>query len=585
MLAAAMCLLLFATPAVGQEAATTRGVTVVEPLPPATAFRDPAGSLTVRAVRIPEPIRLDGRLDETFYATIPPIGDFIQQEPREGEPATEATEVWILFDDHNIYVAARCWDSHPERAVANEMRRDAQNIVQNESIGVMFDTFHDRRNSIYFQIGLAGGMRDGLGTDETNSNINWNTVWDARTARSDQGWTAEMVIPFKSLRYNPGPDQVWGVNVRRIVRWKNETSYLTRVPAFLALRGLLASSLAATMVGLELPPSGRNIEVKPYAIATVGSDHIATPSGIYTGDGEFGVDVKYGLTKGMTLDLTYNTDFAQVEDDLQQVNLTRFNLFFPERRDFFLEGQGIFMFAGISSIGGEGGASNNTPVMFFSRRIGLENNRPVPIVGGARVTGRVGAYSIGVLNLQAGEDAAAAARPTNFTVLRIKRDISGRSNIGAIYTRRAETDGDAGPGAGETFGVDALYSASRSLNVNAYLARTRKPGVRGNDASGLLRLDYNTDRYGAQLEHLSVGANFNPEVGFLRRSDFRREFAMARFSPRPARTHMTAFRQFSYQGSVEVHRGWGWRPIVARGERTGGIRAAERRQFYGDLHR
>ena len=218
-LAAVVCLLPLSTLAAGQEAAPSRVAAPVAPLPPATTFRDPAGSLSVRAVRIPEPIRLDGRLDESFYATIPPIGDFVQQEPREGEPATEATEVWILFDDTNIYFAARCWDSHPERAVANEMRRDAQNIVQNESIGVMFDTFHDRRNSIYFQIGLAGGMRDGLGTDESNSNINWNTVWDARTARSERGWTAEMVIPFKSLRYNPGPDQVWGVNVRRIVRW------------------------------------------------------------------------------------------------------------------------------------------------------------------------------------------------------------------------------------------------------------------------------------------------------------------------------------------------------------------------------
>ena len=322
------------------------------------------------------------------------------------------------------------------------------------------------------------------------------------------------------------------------------------MPAFLALRGLLASSLAATMVGLEVPPSGRNIEAKPYAIATLSTDRAGSPEAPYLGDGEFGIDVKYGLPKGMTLDLTYNTDFAQVEDDLQQVNLTRFNLFFPERRDFFLEGQGIFMFGGISSIGGEGGASNNTPVMFFSRRIGLNNNRSVPIIGGARVTGRAGAYSIGALNLQAGEEAAAAALATNFTVLRVKRDIAWRSHIGGIYTRRDETAAGSA-GAGETFGVDALYSASRSLNVNAYLARTRKPGVRGDDASGLLRLDYNADRYGLQLEHLAVGANFNPEVGFLRRSDFRRHFAMTRFSPRPARTHMTRFRQFSYQGSLE----------------------------------
>src|SRR5688572_15124666 len=194
--AVALHLLPLSAPAGGQEAAPSQHAAPLTSPPLSTAFRDSAGRLSVRAVRIQEPIRLDGRLEESVYSTIPSIGDFVQQEPREGEPATEATEVWLLFDDSNIYFAARCADSQPERAIANEMRRDAQNIVQNESIGVMFDTFHDRRNSIYFQISLAGGMRDGLGTDESNSNINWNTVWDARTARTERGWTAEMVIPF-----------------------------------------------------------------------------------------------------------------------------------------------------------------------------------------------------------------------------------------------------------------------------------------------------------------------------------------------------------------------------------------------------
>ena len=205
---------------------------------PATISKSAEGGVTVRAVRTLEPIKLDGRLDESVYATVPPFSGFIQQEPREGEPATEKTDVWILYDNKNVYVSARCWDSHPERDVANEMRRDSDNITHNESIGVLFDTLYDRRNSVYFQVALLGGMRDGLGTDETNSNVNWNTVWDARTAHFDHGWTAEMVIPFKSLRYKPGADQTWGVNVRRIVQWKNETSYLTRVPAFLGLRGL-----------------------------------------------------------------------------------------------------------------------------------------------------------------------------------------------------------------------------------------------------------------------------------------------------------------------------------------------------------
>jgi hypothetical protein len=520
-------------------------------LPPATISRGAAGAAIVRAVRISEPLTVDGRLDESVYKTVPPIGDFIQQEPREGELATEQTDVWILFDATNLYISARCWDSAPEREVANEMRRDASGIVQNESFGVTLDTFGDKRNGLLFMSSSLGGLRDSAVTDESSNNIDWNTVWDARTARFENGWIAEFVIPFKSLRYKPGSDQQWGIQVRREVRWKNETSFLTLVPAFLGNTGMWAVSLGATIVGLEVPASGKNIELKPYAITGLRTDQQASPSFVNDADGDVGFDVKYGLSKSLTLDLTYNTDFAQVEDDLQQVNLTRFNLFFPERRDFFLEGQGIFGFGGVGVSAGGGGISvnNNTPVLFFSRRIGLNNGRPVPIRGGGRITGKAGAYSIGVLNIQSDEEVAADARPTNFSVLRIKRDIFRRSNIGVLYTRRDETRGDRG--AGETFGIDALYSASRSVNLNGYVARTRTPGIQGDDASYLGHFDYNTDRYGAQLEHLYVGAGFNPEVGFLRRTDFTRNYAEARFSPRPARTHMKAVRRFVYLGSFE----------------------------------
>ena len=524
-------------------------------LPPATILRSAAGGATVRAVRISEPLNLDGRLDESVYTAVPPIGDFIQQEPREGELATEQTDVWILFDARNLYVSARCWDSQPEREVANEMRRDASGIVQNESFGITLDTFGDKRNGLVFMTSSLGGLRDSGVTDETSNNLEWNTVWDARTARFENGWIVEFVIPFKSLRYKPGSDQLWGIQVRREVRWKNETSFLTLVPAFLGNTGMWAVSLAATMVGLEVPASGKNLEIKPYAITGLRTDRDASPPFTNEGDGDVGFDVKYGLSKSLTLDVTYNTDFAQVEDDLQQVNLTRFNLFFPERRDFFLEGQGIFGFGGVGVSAGGGGISvtNNTPVLFFSRRIGLSNGRPVPIRGGGRVTGKAGAYSIGVLNIQSDQEIAADARPTNFSVVRVKRDLFRRSNIGVLYTRRDETQGDRGTG--ETFGIDALYSASRSVNFNGYVARTRTPAVRSDDASYLGHFDYNTDRYGAQLEHLYVGGGFNPEVGFLRRTDFTRQYAEARFSPRPARTHMKAVRRFVYHGQLRVLRG------------------------------
>ena len=514
------------------------------PVPPATVSRSAEGGVIVRAVRIAEPLNVDGRLDESVYTTVPAISDFIQQNPQPGEPATEKTELWILFDDRNLYISARCWDSHPEREVANELRRDAI-VTLNENLGIILDPFHDKRSGVLFNNTSLGNMQDVEITDESNANVNWNTVWDTRTAKFEAGWMIEVRIPFKSLRYKAGPNQEWGINVRRTVKWKNEFSFLSPVPSFMVNNGIFAVSRAATLVGLEVPASGKNLEIKPYAISGLRTDRAATPSFANRGDGDVGVDAKYGLTKSLTLDLTYNTDFAQVEDDLQQVNLTRFNLFFPEKRDFFLEGQGIFAFGGVAARS----TANNTPVLFFSRRIGLNNGRPVPIVGGARLTGKAGAYSIGVLNIQSDDDLEAGARPTNFSVFRIKRNLFRRSNIGALYTRRAETSG--GAGASETFGVDALYSASRSLNINAYAARTRTPGVHRDDTSRLARFDYASDRYGLQLEHLAVGRNFNPAVGFLRRVDFQRQFARVLFSPRPARTRMKAVRRFVYQGNIE----------------------------------
>jgi len=397
-----------------------------------TVIRDVDGRVTVRATRVTEPIRMDGHLDERVYSETPAISDFIVQEPEEGAAATERTEAWLFFDDRNIYVSARCWDSHPERDIAGERRRDGSAITDNENFAVIFDTFHDRRNGLVFQANSIGGLRDSAIIDETNQNADWNAVWDARTGTFDGGWTIEMVVPFKSLRYNRGTNRTWGVNLRRLVRWKNEWSYLTRVPAYIGQRGLFATSLAATLEGLEPPPAALNLEIKPYGISGARTDRAARPPNkIDNFDRDWGVDAKYGITKSLTADFTYNTDFAQVEDDTQQVNLTRFNLFFPEKREFFLEGQGIFAFGGST-----GSTNSNTPVLFFSRSIGLNNGRPAPIVGGGRLTGKTGAYSIGLLNIQSDDDEASGARATNFSVVRLKRDIFRRSYAGVLYTRR-----------------------------------------------------------------------------------------------------------------------------------------------------
>ncbi len=296
----------------------------------ASAQTAPRLAPTVRAHRVDTPIRIDGKLDDEVYGRTAAITDFVQQEPDEYAPATEKTYAWIFFDNDNIYVSARNWESHPERRVANEMRRDTSQLRQNDTFAVLFDTFHDKRNGYIFYANAIGGMADSQVTDEGPPNADWNTVWDVRTGEFDGGWIIEMAIPFKSLRYQPGRDQTWGVNLRRVVRWKNEWSYLAQVPrALTTFRGLLKISSAGTLEGLQVPSGGRNLEIKPYALGGVSTDHTVRPAVTNDGDGRVGGDVKYGITQNITADLTINTDISQGEFDEQQSNRTRFNLFFP----------------------------------------------------------------------------------------------------------------------------------------------------------------------------------------------------------------------------------------------------------------
>ena len=523
------------------------------PVPPAVVSRDEAGQVTLRATRLAESIDVDGRLDERVYQTVPSVTDFIQQEPDEGAPATEQTEIWVLFDDDSIYISARCWDSHPERIVANEMRRDSFNLFGNDFFAVVLDTFYDRRNAFTFLVTPLGGLFDGQVDNERDVSVDWNTVWDAKAGRFENGWTVEMVVPFKSLRYRAGTPQIWGINLERVVRWKNESSHLTPIPASLNVMGVFKISSSATLVGIEVPSSRPPLEVKPYGISDVTTDLQEDPPVSNEPDAAFGLDVKYGLTKGLTADFTYNTDFAQVEVDEQQVNLTRFSLFFPEKREFFLEGEGIFEFGGgdrftpTSYYPSGGQFERTTPILFFSRRIGLHEDGTVPIDVGGRVTGRVGKYTVGALNIQTDEEPVSGAVPTNFTVVRVKRNILRRSSIGAIFTGRSvSTEGD---GSNEVYGVDGLFSFHDNVNINTYLARTRTPGLSGDELSYRAQLDYTGDRYGVQVQRLVVGENFNPEIGFLRRDDMRQNFALFRFSPRPQ--SIAAIRKLWWEGSFD----------------------------------
>jgi hypothetical protein len=506
-------------------AALVSGADAPAPVAPAVVSRTPEGRTSLRAFRISEPLTLDGQLDEEWYRTIPAIDGFVQSEPREGEPATEKTEVWVMFDDENFYVGARNYDSQPERMVANDMRHDSPTLIQNEHFVIAIDTFHDRRNGYDFMLTAAGGMLEEQFFDERNPTRDWNPVWDAKAGRFEGGWTAEMRIPFKSLRYRPG-NGTWGMQITRYIRWKNERTWVSLQPRQYGPAPFRVS-VAATLTGLETPPLSRNIEFKPYAIGGLTTDRTARPTPIDNKrNGDVGLDVKYGLTGSLTADFTVNTDFAQVEEDEQQVNLTRFNLFFPEKREFFLEGQGIFNFGGRAGSGG-----GDQPILFFSRQIGISGGRPVPILGGGRLTGRVGNFNVGVVNIQTDDDPAVQAVDTNFTVLRLRRDVLGRSTVGALFTNRSAAVG--GDGAAQTFGVDGLFSLYTNVRIDTYVARTQTPGRSGDDMSYRGYFDYNHDRYGANIEYLGVGENFNPEVGFMRRTDFHKMAANLRFSPRP----------------------------------------------------
>ncbi len=515
------------------------------PVPPAVVSRDAQGRATLRAVRLDRPLSIDGRIDEEIYQTTPPIDGFVQQVPDEGAPATEDTQAWIFFDDSNFYFSARCLDSHPDRIVANELRHDSANIFNGgDSITLVLDTFYDHRNGVLFQTNPLGGLREQAIADGVYIE-SWNTVWQVRSTRFEGGWSTEMVIPFKSLRYRESGPQVWGINFRRVIRSKNEFAGVTPMPAAFGPSGLAQMQVAATLVGLVTPARSRNLELKPYAVSSTTTDETAAVPFENDFTGAVGIDGKYGLTRSLTADVTVNTDFAQVEEDVQQINLTRYSLLFPEKRDFFLEGQGIFAFGGATLTGRGSGGSADVPILFFSRRIGLSAGQTIPVIAGGRVTGKAGPFDVAALNIETGAKASADAVRTNFSAVRVRRDILRRSNVGMMATARQPS----GPGqeASAAFGVDASIRLSPNNTVLGYYARTDVAGSTAEAASYRTRFEYAGDRYGLVGEHLMVGPAFAPEVGYTRREDFRRNLASIRFSPRLKNSR--SMRKLTWQGT------------------------------------
>jgi hypothetical protein len=468
----------------------------------------------LKAIRTQVPITLDGRLDEAGWVDAPMASRFVQNDPREGEPATFDTEVRLLYDDRALYIGVFAKDPDPAQIIVNELRKDF-NTGNADGFQVVIDTFHDERNGYQFAINPMGAKWDAQMSNEgRDTNSNWDGIWDVATRIGDDGWYAEIEIPFKTLKFGPDAMQTWGINFQRRLRRRNENSYWSPLRR---IHGLSRVSMAGTYEGLEGLTPGANVRVKPYALANF--NQLAGVA--LDKDFDAGFDVKYGVTSGLTWDFTVNTDFSQVEADEQQVNLTRFSLFFPEKRDFFLENSGVFQF-GSGNTGGGGGATGGRQnvsqdmIFFFSRQIGLSpTGDAIPLLAGTRLTGRVGDWSIGALNIQQQDKGTSPA--TNFTALRLRRDILANSDIGVMFLNKEPSGSDYNRG----IGADVNFRFFRDLTLNFAAAKSATPEERlpgsGDDYYSKSSVGYRGNVWETRGMFQTIGARFNDEMGFVPR--------------------------------------------------------------------
>ena len=481
--------------------------------------------------------RIDGVLDEASWATAQVIDQFVQQEPQEGQPASDRTEVRVLYDQGRLFIGIRAFSSMA--VTATEMRRDADRLFDEDNFQVILDTFHDSRNGYMFVTTPLGAKLEQQIFDEgegggrggtANINRNWDGVWDAAARIVSDGWTAEIEIPFSTVRFVPSDAQTWGVNFQRHIRRKNETVLWSPIPKAYTLTRV---SLAGEMRGLSGISRGLDLRLKPFLVGGVHDVQTSRSSRATDPIRDIGLDARYGLTAGLNMDVTINTDFAQVEVDEQQVNLTRFGLFYPEKRDFFLENSNFFTM-------GTGSAFSVTPVqtdLFFSRRIGLsDSGTPIPIQGGVRVAGKSGRNNIGVLDIQTDDF---FTRPgENFFVGRYNRDILKRSRVGAIFINK---DSVGGAHFNRTMGVDANLAPSPNLQVQSYIAKTETPGKDGNDMAMFGRIAYRDPKWNLYLNYLDVQENFNAEAGFVQRTGIRTTKGHFGPTPRPTKGNVKLF--------------------------------------------
>lgn len=499
------------------------------------------GHPVVKAVRTDHAPKIDGTMNDPLWQQAIPITNFLQREPFEGQKATERTEVRVLYTRNEIFFGISCFDSEASSIVATELRRDVSQGFD-DHFEIVIDSSHNRRNAYVFQINPLGTQRDALITDEGSSgegedgDTGWDGVWRSEAQVSSEGWTATIAVPFSTLNFMQSRDVVWGINFKRFIRRKNEEDLWS---AWQRSYGIQKISQAGEIEGVSDIGSGRLFVVKPYGLG--GFRHLPASAadsglppgttGLYTG----GLDVKLGLRSNLVANITANTDFADADVDTQQFNLTPYKLFFPEKRQFFLENAGIFNF----NLGGSG------DLFFFSRQIGIDpaTGQQVPINGGGKITGSLGGFDIGVMDVNTRSN---GPNPfANYGVVRVKRSLPGGSYIGFMAIDKRS--GSRSDPYNQDVGADARLVFFKNLVVSGYAAQTRTPGVSGGQSNVGGGVNYRSKWLDFDVERRKIGPNFNPVVGFLERTDCVCDFADVTFKPRPK---LPGVRELNFEGFI-----------------------------------
>ena len=467
-------------------------------------------------------IKLDGVLDEEVWRSVTPATGFIQEDPNEGEACTEKSEIYVIYNEDNLYIGAKLYDSDPSGILAYQKRRDAW-LVTDDRFMLILDSFLDGRTGYFFEINPAGLLGDGILGSGGHWNVNksWDGIWDVRVVIDDEGWSAEIVIPFRTLNFDPELD-TWGINFQRTIRRKNEDA---RWSGYRRNQNLTEPIHAGRVTGLKNLTQGKGLEVKPYGIVKEQWSSDGVPANPY----DAGFDLSYNITSGLRGSFTYNTDFAEAEVDERRVNLTRFPLIFREKRGFFLEGSGVYSFSNRNGV---------TP--FFSRRIGISEESQIPIAYGGRLTGQVGDYEIGMINAKT--ESLGNIPAENFNVARVKRSLFRESYLGLVYTGRS-ADSDSVYRDQDLLGIDLDLSTSRfkgdkNLQFQAFFvghsSPTDKPDATVSDLSTRgIRLTYPNDLWEAHVSYREFGEEFDPAVGFNTRNGFKRVQPTVNYRPRP----------------------------------------------------